>query len=161
MRYRLYEIDCFTGQVEPEALSEFDCDREDQIPRIADQLAPFYRVLNSAGALALEKLPTKMVQGKRIPVIDLYYGVLDPEEAEALFPGGMPASSDAPSSPFTVAAQLIRESLAVEVKQPGTWVSAWPRQWKAPDPVSMPQIGHIDYELASGITARVNFLGKL
>jgi hypothetical protein len=157
MRYRLFEIDCFTGQQVLEPLTELECE-PDQLARIADQLSEFYRILRGDGSVALEKLPVRMIRNQRVPVAELFYGVLDPEQAGAMFPGGVPASTGK-GSPFTEAVKLVRSSVTPGPVEPGAWVPAR-KIPKLRNPVSLPKIGHIDCNSPVG-TVRVSFLGKL
>lgn len=152
MRYRFYEIDCFTGQQALEALTELDCNPEN-LGRICDQLSECYRALDEQGRVGAEKLPTKMVGDQRVPVAELFYGVLDPEQAGAMFPGGKPAKS-----PFTEAEKLVQASVSPGPVEPGAWVPAEPIRLR--NPVSLPKIGHIDCKSPAGIV-RVSFLGRL
>ncbi len=155
MKYKFYEIDPFTGQVGTEPLTMLECLPEN-IARIADQLSECYRVWDSDGKLAAEKLPKRVVNGQQVPIHELFFGVLNPGQARSLFPGGQPSAEVS-----TLAAQLVRQATTLEPRKPGTWVPAERRMKPCiGNPVSLPAIGHMDHEFPA-LLVRVSFVGSI
>lgn len=158
MKYVLYEIDPFSGlEVLPSV--EISCSDQEILRIIADQQADFYRVRDPLGKLVLECLPSRLVQGQRVPVIDLYYGAIEPGQAKHLFGHPPGASFGAGSAPMAVAKAVIWDTLGLVPDSPGVWFSEAPRipRQLPSDPVSMSQVGHVDHKFPHAIV-RVNFL---
>lgn len=154
-KYVLHEIDPFTGwEGTRDPPIQLDC-HPLNLPRQADLHADFYTVRDAAtGKLVLEKLPMKSVAGERVRVINLYYGAIEPGQRQALFRDGQPGEES-----FAAAERVIRDTLALRVDSPGVWFpeAHAPVANKPNDPVSMSQVGRIDYQFPN-LVVRVNFL---
>lgn len=159
-KFVLHEIDPFTGWEETrDPPVQLECHLLN-LPRQADLHADFYKVRDSVtGRVVLEKLPMKAVAGDRVRVIDLYYGAVDPGQRESLFLNG--DTSLPLDESFAVAERVIKDTLALRVDSPGVWfpeVQA-PGTNRREDPVSMMQVGRIDYQFPN-LVVRVNFLSN-
>lgn len=159
-KYVLHEIDPFTGWEETrDPPIQFEC-HPLNLPRKAHLHADFYKIRDSVtGKVVLEKLPQKVVFGPD-RVIDLYYGAIEPGQREALFVGGDPAHPRH-DAVLDAAEQVIRNTLALRPTSAGVWFPGAPEPVadKREDPLSMAQVGHIDYQFPN-LVVRVNFLSN-
>lgn len=156
-KFVLHEIDPFTGWEETrDPPIQLEC-HPLNLPRLADLHADFYKIRDpQTGKVVLEKLPMKAVAGDRVRVIDLYYGALEPGQQQALFRDGQPGEES-----FAVAARVIKDTLALRVDSHGVWFPEAPAPAvnRRDDPVSMTQVGRIDYQFPN-LVVRVNFLSN-